>query len=191
MKKKYIIPLLVGLVLLAGCAPKELPTYQEGNPDALRFHVIANSDSAEDQRVKGLVRDRVLTLLPDLIAAENEAQAEEIIAQRIPEIEQAANEVLCQQHKNYGAKATLGVFSFPTKVYQQTVYPAGEYRALRLELGEAGGQNWWCVMFPPLCLIDAAEPQEGRDEVPDDQTEHGVEFRSIFAKWWEEIKTWF
>ena len=123
----------------------------------LRLHVVANSDTAEDQAVKRQVRDAVLNLLtPELQKAKDAAQAKAIALARQEDVRRAATQVVRGAGQSYGVKVEVGRFAFPTKVYGDTALPAGKYEALRISLGVAQGQNWWCVLFPPLCLVDAA-----------------------------------
>ncbi|MGE5591368.1 MAG: stage II sporulation protein R, partial [Bacillota bacterium] len=84
------------------------------------------------------------------------AEARELVLARQGEVRRAAQEVVRRAGKDYGVKVEVGRFVFPTKVYGDTALPAGKYDALRVSLGAAEGQNWWCVLFPPLCLVDAA-----------------------------------
>lgn len=113
----------------------------------VRLHVIAASDSAEDQAKKRSVRDAVLeTLTPALEDAQNPQAAQGTIASLLPELSRIGERISGQQ-----ARATLGWEHYPTRVYEGFALPAGNYLSLRLELGAAEGQNWWCVVFPPLC----------------------------------------
>ncbi len=118
----------------------------------LRLHVIANSDSAEDQRIKLAVRDVILReTAAQFDAVLTESQAEECVRENLDRIVAAANAELREQGFAYTAAAELGDFNFPTRVYSDRTYPTGEYRALRVVLGEGKGKNWWCVLYPPLC----------------------------------------
>jgi len=121
----------------------------------LRLHVIANSDSAEDQRVKLLVRDAVLQATQEgILKCKNAAEAEEYISDHLGIIVATANDILDQNGFDYKASASIGVSHFPEREYQGLSYPEGDYKALRVVLGDGRGQNWWCVMFPPLCLSE-------------------------------------
>ena len=115
----------------------------------IRLHVIANSDSEIDQQVKLRVRDAVLEKASSLSLSEN---AEEKIMGSLTEFEDAAKVVLASYGFDYGAQALFGEFDFPTKSYGNVTLPAGKYTAVRVVLGEGEGQNWWCVMYPPLCF---------------------------------------
>ncbi|MCX7694252.1 MAG: stage II sporulation protein R [Caloramator sp.] len=121
----------------------------------IRFHVIANSDSKNDQNVKLKVRDAVLKELgPKLQRAKTKDEAVQIITSNIERIENISNNILQDNGYKYKAKASLGTYTFPIKSYGNITLKEGDYTALRIVLGEGGGKNWWCVMFPPLCFID-------------------------------------
>ena len=126
--------------------------------EVLRLHIIANSDSSEDQALKLKVRDRVLQLESDLCQnAESKAQAMEIVNEHIEEIESVAKRVVADNGYDYSVKATLTNCYFPTRDYESFTLPAGNYDALRITIGEAKGKNWWCVLFPEICLGTAAD----------------------------------
>lgn len=123
----------------------------------IRFHVVANSDSVEDQDLKRKVRDEVIKQLsPSFESLKDVSQVKQVIVENISRIENIAAKVVAENQKNYGVKAELGRFDFPTKSYGSLTLPAGNYQALKIVLGDGKGQNWWCVMFPPLCFIDIA-----------------------------------
>ncbi len=161
MKKAICIVILAAVVLTlaAGCAQSEEP---------FRLHIIANSDSARDQEVKLKVRDSVLELTSDdLKICTSEKEAEKYVSAHVDNIIKCANGVLRENGMDYTARAEVGVFEFPDRVYGNVTYPAGDYYALRLILGEGEGQNWWCVMFPPLCIVNVEKEPEN------------VEYRSL------------
>ena len=134
--------------------------------EVLRLHILANSDSAADQALKLLVRDAVLRETGDLFSSA--ATLEEALAlaeESLPAIEETARRALEGAGCGDPVKAELTRMYFSTRTYGEDTLPAGEYAALRLTIGEAQGQNWWCVMVPPLCLPAAGEalPEEGRE----------------------------
>ena len=123
----------------------------EVRTQVLRLHVIANSDSAADQNVKLLVRDALLCSGEALFSGSVTARdATEAITPRLAALEEQANAVLAENGMTYGAAAALVNEYFPTRTYENVTLPAGRYTALKIVLGEGKGQNWWCVMFPPL-----------------------------------------
>lgn len=131
-------------------------TYVDGlSKNILRFHVIANSDSADDQRVKLKVRDAILASYKNTMTkCKNKNEAIKFLNEKKLSIEKTADQILAQNNKNYKAISMIGDFPFPSKAYGDIVLPPGKYSALRVVLGEGKGRNWWCVMFPPLCFID-------------------------------------
>ena len=123
----------------------------------LRLHVVANSDSERDQSVKLAVRDAVLrfeTAAGTVKRSENAFSAENALRDGGAGLLCAVNETLESCGADYGAQLELGEFEFPQREYGDVIYPAGRYRALRVLLGDARGKNWWCVLFPPFCIID-------------------------------------
>ncbi|WP_182914678.1 stage II sporulation protein R [Paenibacillus thiaminolyticus] len=126
--------------------------------DAIRLRVLANSDTDDDQRVKRLVRDRIVEQLNGWLgqhtAPQTREEAREFIAAHLEELENTVARTLADEGMPYSARLTLGEVPFPAKLYGGQVYPAGMYEALLVTLGAGEGQNWWCVLFPPLCFID-------------------------------------
>ena len=140
-----------------------------------RLHVIANSDSEQDQDLKYIVRDNLLDYMNTI--CKNCTTKEEAINLAIENkdvFEQIALDTIYKQGYNYSVKVNIGEFEFPTKTYGDISLPAGLYDALRVEIGEAKGQNWWCVMFPPLCFVDVTSgvvPDESKQEMKDSMPE--------------------
>lgn len=134
-----------------------------------RLHVIANSDTKEDQALKLKVRDQLLNYMNSL--TEDCTSKEEVI--EIAKIHEAdfqkiAKEVIEENGFDYEVTAKIGTSDFPTKYYGDIALPAGTYDALKVEIGKAEGQNWWCVMFPPLCFVDVSTgivPEESKEEM--------------------------
>lgn len=124
----------------------------------IRLHVIANSDSPEDQALKLRVRDRVLARAQELLEQSADmAQAREVLTSALPELTREAQQVLAAAGCGDGVRARLEPAEFPTKDYDGFSLPAGKYLALRVIIGEGRGQNWWCVVFPPLCTAAASD----------------------------------
>lgn len=122
-----------------------------------RLHVIANSDSKEDQDLKYLVRDELLQYMNTL--AKDATSKEEVIQianAHKQDFNQIAKDTILSQGYDYDVNVKIGNFTFPSKTYGDITLPAGDYDALRIEIGQAQGQNWWCVMFPPLCFVDVS-----------------------------------
>lgn len=135
---------------------KKIDSISENYKDKLiRFHVIANSDSDEDQELKLKVRDEIIKYLqPKLINSNSIAKSEEIIKKEYSELEQISKNIISENGYNYDVQVGIQYSTFPTKQYSNVILPAGEYKALKIVIGQGQGKNWWCVMFPPLCFID-------------------------------------
>lgn len=119
----------------------------------LRFHVLANSDAEEDQKVKEEVRDAVGTYLrPFLEDADDLEETKQIVNEHMEEVIQIATETLQAAGYDYGVKACITTTDFPEKSYGDYTFPKGEYEALQITLGEGKGQNWWCVLYPNMCF---------------------------------------
>ncbi len=126
--------------------------------EVLRLHVVANSDSDTDQAVKLQVRDAILAAAtPYLDGVHNQEEAEQALRPHLQELAQAGAEVLAQAGLSYPITVSITDQWFPTKEYTDFALPAGTYRSLQVILGEGQGHNWWCVVFPPLCLGSVSE----------------------------------
>lgn len=140
-----------------------------------RLHVIANSDSKEDQDLKYKVRDSLINYMNSICAnCENKQDAINLVTEHKDDFKQIALDTIKDNGYPYDVNISIGNFSFPTKDYGDISLPAGFYDALRVEIGEAKGQNWWCVMFPPLCFVDVSSgvvPEESKEELEDNLSE--------------------
>ncbi len=122
----------------------------------IRLHVVANSDSPEDQALKRDVRDVIIEYMKDQLKDSRDiAETKYIIEKDMPKLEELARNEIARQGKSYSVKASLGSYAFPTKLYGDITLPAGKYEALKIIIGNGEGANWWCVLFPPLCFVDA------------------------------------
>lgn len=156
--KIWEIILLVGLLAFLASGAMALRTQDDLSNKVVRLHVLANSDSEEDQALKLLVRDAVLERAEDvLVQTSDRAEAEGKLRGQLLEFERAAAEVIREEGYDYTVTVELADTEFPTRAYDGFTLPAGEYLALRVLIGEAAGQNWWCVVFPPLCTAAAAD----------------------------------
>lgn len=143
----------------------------------IRFHVIANSDSEEDQELKFKVRNRVLAKVQNALeGSRSAARTRAYIEENIEEIETCALQCVRAEGFDYGVKASIGVTAIPAKQYDDVYFPAGNYEALTITIGEGRGQNWWCVVFPPLCLVDARE--SGYEEMFDEDAQGRLVLKS-------------
>ena len=140
-----------------------------------RLHVIANSDSKEDQDLKYIVRDNLLSYMNKICSnCKTKQEAIDIVTENKDKFEEIAKSTIKEQGFSYDVKINIGNFEFPTKNYGDISLPAGYYDALRVEIGEAKGQNWWCVMFPPLCFVDVTSgvvPEESKEVMEDNLDE--------------------
>ncbi|MBR6727070.1 MAG: stage II sporulation protein R [Clostridia bacterium] len=145
--------------VLLFCVFAVLPIHGEAElyDRVIRLHVLANSDSAEDQALKLTVRDAVLEKTQTLLEnVDNKEDAEQRLRAAIPELEHVAQETLRTAGADNSVTVTLGRERYPTRQYEGLAFPAGEYLSLRVMIGESAGQNWWCVLYPPLCLSAAS-----------------------------------
>ncbi len=155
-----------------------------------RLHVIANSDSKEDQDLKYKVRDNLLKYMNKICKdCTSKEEAISLVEKNKDIFKQIALDTIRNEGFSYNVNINIGNFEFPTKNYGDISLPAGLYDALRVEIGEAKGQNWWCVMFPPLCFVDISSgvvPEESKEVLQDNLTEE--EFALISDKSSDEIQ---
>ncbi len=166
----------------------------------IRFHVRANSDSDEDQALKLLVRDGILEMLgPELAEAEDKDEARSIMEKKLAEIERTGETIVQAAGYDYEVHAYLTTEEFPMKSYGDLLFPAGEYEALRVDIGKQEGANWWCVMYPGLCFVDATggivaengkkeleqilTPEEYRELLLYPEEDTKIEYRSLLWDW--------
>ena len=159
--RKTIGFLMAAILLVA--AFTVLPVHGEAGiyDNVIRLHVLAASDSEQDQALKLAVRDAVLEEAQTVLkSAKDRAEAEAILRTNLPAFEEAARAALANCGASNTVSVSLGEEEYPTKRYEKLAFPAGEYLSLRVMIGEAQGQNWWCVLFPPLCLSAATDRRE-------------------------------
>lgn len=148
--KKIFYALFISLMVSMAVTAYSDGIQEDLQSNLVRLHIIANSDSDEDQAVKLKIRDAVLAETEK----ELEISTKEEIVKNLDKFEEIANGVLAENGFPYTAHALYGKFDFPKKEYKNITLPAGEYFGVRLILGEGEGHNWWCVMYPPLCVAD-------------------------------------
>lgn len=190
MKKLFAYILIIVLILCLVSASGKATASGSINDKLIRFHVIANSDSIEDQNVKLKIRDAILKDIgPKLAECKTREESITIIQKNIGRIEYISNSILKNEGKSYKAKAMVGNFEFPIKSYGSITLPAGEYEALRVVLGDGDGKNWWCVMFPPLCFIDITRgvttketDEELKKVLNDDEIQSITAFKQVTDK---------
>lgn len=154
MKKRLLATfaaVAVCVLLLATIHTEQMQQDMAGR--VLRFHVLANSDSEQDQALKLKVRDEIGTMMAEkLQGAASLEESREIVSENLQEIEVTAENTIAASGYTYPVKAVLENCSFPEKTYGMFTFPAGNYEALRVVIGEGEGHNWWCVMYPNLCF---------------------------------------
>lgn len=165
MKKLLIFAILIAIILVA--ANYILPIHGEAEiyDSVVRLHVLANSDSDEDQALKLKVRDAVLEITEPLLReCTDRDSAERILREAIPDIENAAAEVIDSEGYDYGVTVTLCEEEYPERGYDGFCFPSGTYMSMRVCIGSAQGHNWWCVLFPPLCMSAATVTKQDAED---------------------------
>ncbi len=186
-----LIGLIITIVLVIGGEIKRIEacTY-DYKEKLIRFHVIANSDTEEDQQLKLKVRDAVVSYLqPKLEKSSSVEESEEIIKSEYDNLEKISRHVIDENGYDYDVEIGLTYSNFPAKQYSSVVLPAGNYKALKIIIGEGKGKNWWCVMFPPLCFVD--DENGVIDEKTDEKLKEILspkEYELIMAKNKSEVK---
>ncbi len=169
IKRFFIVLILFSVFVFISAISYVNAVSEDLSESVFRLHVIANSDSKEDQDLKYKVRDSILEYINEL--ASDCSSKDEVIAlatEKQEALHDIAKKVIEENGYDYDVNISIGNFEFPTKTYGDISFPAGNYDALRVEIGEAGGQNWWCVMFPPLCFVDVTSgvvPDESKETI--------------------------
>jgi stage II sporulation protein R len=149
------------IIILGGIFSVGLAVANQGEPLAqsvLRLHVIANSDNPADQALKIAVKDEIVAMMKQEFTDVKDAEeAREMAQQEIPLIKAVAQAKIKANGYNYPVEVYVGEYDFPTKSYGNMVFPSGKYQAVRVVIGEGQGKNWWCVLFPPLCLVSSTD----------------------------------
>ncbi len=197
--KRFLICILATTVAVSafvyffGGVEENLEIYDK----TLRLHIPANSNSEEDQALKLKVRDEVISLLQGpLSECKNKSEAIAVVEEMKGKIEKTSDRVISSEGRDYKAKVTVTEEFYPRREYEGISLPAGEYTSVKIELGEADGQNWWCVLFPQVCTSSAC-PEQVLAEVgftasqiklltEDEETEYVVRFKIL-----EMIESWF
>jgi len=182
--------------------------------ESIRLRILADSDAPEDQVLKRRVRDAVIASMNSWVTEpQSLEEARETVRERLPELEAIVKDLVSDSGFNYAVDVELGIVPFPTKVYGGRVYPAGDYEAVRITLGRGLGQNWWCVLFPPLCFVDVAAGEKPVEpgmsvvaaaaiaadsvtaEAVDAPAKPEIEYRfflvDLIVEWIETIRSWF
>ena len=193
----YIFLLFIGAILniykepVAASGQEQMVIPDE----AIRLRILANSNSDEDQQLKRKIRDEVNKEITQWVAELTSVEAaRQLIQSRLPDIEAIVEDTLEKENREQTYSVNFDNVSFPTKLYGNFIYPAGEYEAILISLGEAKGANWWCVLFPPLCFLDfsngeavqAEEQEESEIEQTNDEDKTTEKLASLLEDEEEE-----
>lgn len=195
----HILEIALGIGLAAALlwGTASLHCQQELADRVVRLHVLANSDSEEDQTLKFQVRDQVLERATRILeTAGNRTEAEAALRAELPELERVAEKEIRARGYGYSVTAELTEATFPTREYEDFTLPAGDYLALRVVIGAGEGRNWWCVVFPPLCTetttdfaqtaMAAGLSEDDVKLIQEDGEKYVLKFKSIEI--WENLK---
>ncbi|MBR6800881.1 MAG: stage II sporulation protein R [Eubacteriaceae bacterium] len=184
MKKVTAIIILILILISQNYdAPKgEYPMmgdYETLSENVIRLHILADGDDDISQEIKLGVRDMVLEEYSGRLDFSSKEAAQEHIEELTDEIRCRVQEYLSSRGVDYGCMVSLSESIFPDRTYEDIIFPAGKYTALKISLGSGEGRNWWCVMYPPLCFAKAYDDED----IPDDE----VQVRWKIFEWWEEM----
>ena len=195
--KIWEIALLLGLAVFLAAGAAALGSRDALADKVVRLHVLANSDSEEDQALKLKVRDRVLERAAELLEDSGDRdEAEARLTEALPELEGLAAAEIAANGYDYPVTARLEETSFTTREYDGFTLPAGKYLALRVVIGEGAGHNWWCVVFPPLCTTASSDVSQtamaaGLTEeevglITEEDQGYVLKFKAV--EWWEALR---
>ena len=203
IKRFFVVLILFSAFIFISALSYVNAVSEDISDSVFRLHVIANSDSDEDQALKYKVRDAILDYMDDITA--NCTSKEEVISlanEHKEEMCNVAKETISANGYDYDVSIEIGNFEFPTKQYGDISLPAGYYDAVRVKIGEASGQNWWCVMFPPLCFVDVTSgvvPNESKEiikknlnndeeySIISDKEDAGIQFKFSLIEFFKNI----
>ncbi len=195
MKKKLLVYITISILGIFSAYAgilymDDVHMQQEIATKVLRFHVLANSDSAEDQSLKLQVRDAVGTYMQEQLAnVDSLMECEDVVLGDLSEIEQVAEATIRENGYDYTVTASLEQTDFPVKTYGDYTFPSGEYEALRVVIGEGEGHNWWCVMYPNMCFDNSMyEVVDENAEISLQQTLTEEEYEAVLESGDYEIQ---
>ncbi len=169
IKRFFIVLVLFSIFVFASALSYVNAVSEDISESVFRLHVIANSDSQEDQNLKYKVRDKILEYMNEIsIDCSSKDEVIDLAKENQENFQDIAKKVIKENGYDYDVNVSIGNYEFPTKNYGDISLPAGNYDALRIEIGDAVGQNWWCVMFPPLCFVDVTSgvvPDESKETI--------------------------
>ena len=203
IKRFFVVLILFSAFIFISALSYVNAVSEDISDSVFRLHVIANSDSDEDQALKYKVRDAILDYMDDITA--NCTSKEEVISlanEHKEEMCNVAKETISANGYDYDVSIEIWNFEFPTKQYGDISLPAGYYDAVRVKIGEPSGQNWWCVMFPPLCFVDVTSgvvPNESKEIIKEnlnndeeysiisDKEDAGIQFKFSLIEFFKNI----
>ncbi|WP_347548393.1 stage II sporulation protein R [Pseudalkalibacillus hwajinpoensis] len=197
MNQKGLINLLISIFILASSlhsSEAALANQQVIPDEAIRLRILANSNSEEDQMVKRRIRDQVNESINEWVADLTSIEASRtVIKNHLDEINKIVETELKGIGSNDSFRVTFGEVAFPTKLYGEFVYPAGDYEAVLIKIGEGLGDNWWCVLFPPLCFLDFSngDAVQAEEETAPAEPSEEVEVDFFLVKIIDAITDWF
>jgi len=195
----FIIGLVFAISITAYTYVYSATTQANIAENVIRFHVVANSNSHVDQAIKDIVRDEVLAEFESVLQLDNIKESRQILKYELPTIQAHAEAAVRKLGFDYQVETRLDVVFFPTQVYGELAFPPGMYEALQIIIGEGTGQNWWCLMFPPLCFVDMTSTDTSRQQLADTVSEESfrlltyqdenapmaTEVRFRIVEWWQ------
>ena len=198
MNKNVIIYLLFSLFVLVlnweYQNSQAIATYHSevSQDEAIRLRILANSDGIKDQMLKREIRNEVNRVITEwVLDIESLEDAKEVIVSQLDEIEAIVAKELQRAGMNQSYKVEFdSSVQFPTKLYGNLVYPAGEYNAILITLGEGKGENWWCVLFPPLCFLDFANGDAVEHEQDEEEIDSEVKVSFFFVEVFSNLFDW-
>ena len=168
-----------GLMYFYGKATEGDKMQRDIAEQVIRLHVVANSDSEEDQQLKLEVKEEVVQMLRDELSQDTSViSAQQTLRDHLREVEQTASGYIQRKGYDYEVNAELGTCYFPVKQYGDMTFPAGEYKALKVNIGRHEGKNWWCVMYPTLCFVDSTYqivPEESKEKLKENLSKEEYE----------------
>lgn len=169
---------IFGLIFILSVVTYAKNTQRNISDSVLRLHIIANSNDKADQDLKLKVRDRLIREGVNIFEGNMSLDdAKQFINENKAEIQEIAEEEIRKNGYSYKAEIELGSFPFPAKIYDSIMLPSGRYEALRIIIGEGKGENWWCVLYPPMCAIDKVTVENGKQQL--EKSLSGEEFKII------------
>ena len=160
-KKIFISAIFVALAILVAYSAEAYGDLSEIKGKVIRLHVLANSDSLQDQELKNKVRNKIISIFnEEFEGISHKPDSSNLIVEKLSQIRDEAEKIIKEEGYDYDVDVYYGNYKFPRKAYEEIVLPEGYYDALKIEIGRAEGSNWWCVMFPPMCFVDFGKDQD-------------------------------